>query len=647
MTPSLLICAAIDFEEAGWVGARWQSLVESLKPGIAGDIWQWQENGAGFASRDDRPLSTRAPEVRAREPHRDEAGQQTLLAGRIFHRERLAKELDVSSDSGDSALYAAAYRRWGESCDTRILGSYAVVQWHSGRGELRMARSPLQAPPLHIWRSGAHVIAASLPATIFAAGVSPKVSMDHIANVALRNFTDPSRSYYHDLSRVAPGTQVMIDRERIRRTNFWQPRNIQPAKIGDATEAYEHAERLMRDAVAVSLEGSSQPAISLSGGLDSQTIASFALEHLGDDKRLRSYTSVPVHEWLPKQDNRLIYDESENVRALAQHWRTLDSSFVSGEELQIGAYSHELMQLGAWPTANEMNMHWVHAIHRQAASDGGDIMLHAELGDSSISYDALTAFPQWLVRGLWRKLSKELKLYRDDRPILKRGIALALLPWLPKGMRRTVEAWRGGANVGFERWSALRADTQQAKLALSRAVSDGHDFSFYGGTDSLEAREAMIAAPLSEGPELDLALQLLHGLSRRDPTAYLPLWEYCASLPDDVFIRDGKSRRLARELMTGRAPDQIVNQTRVGIQSADFRGRLERDAQALISEVSEMRQDARLNGIIDLDRIHHILERCLGPEELREKDWLKLASLVPRGIALARFIRHVERQDYG
>lgn len=274
-------------------------------------------------------------------------------------------------------------------------------------------------------------------------------------------------------------------------------------------------------------------------------------------------------------------------------------------------------------------------------------MLHAELGDSSISYDALTAFPEWLVRGRWLKLAKELRLYRDDRPILKRSIALALLPWMPRRMRRTVDAWRGSAYVALKRWSPLRAEARQTLLALSRAIADGHDIGFHDGTDSLDARQAMIAAPLSEGPELDLALRLLHGVSRRDPTAYRPLWEFCASLPDEIFIRDGKSRRLARDLLTGRAPDQIANQNRVGIQSADFRGRLKRDAPLLIKQVSEMRQDDSLSDVIDLDQIQSILESCGGPEELREKDWLKLTSLVPRGIALARFIRHVDQQDDG
>lgn len=644
---NLLICAAIDFEESGWLGAHWSGIVDSLKPGIAGDIWHWQDNRSGFASRDDHLPSADAPEVRARQITQDEAGLQTLLAGRIFQRERLAGELDVSSPVDDSALYAAAFKRWGDGCDARILGCYAVVQWHGERGELRLARSALQAPPLHVWRSGAHVIAASLPGTIFAAGAVAKVNTDHIANVALRNFSDPSRSYYQGLSRVAPGTQVVIDRERVRRSRFWQPGNIRRVRIDDPREALEQAEPLVREAVAAALEGSAQPAISLSGGLDSQTIASFSLEHLGDGTKLRSYTAVPVQKWLPKHDSRLTYDESENVRALARHWPNLEPSFISGEELQFGAYSKELMQLGAWPTANEMNMHWVHAIHRQAAADGSDIMLHAELGDSSISYDALTAFPEWLVRGRWLKLAKELRLYRDDRPILKRSIALALLPWMPRRMRRTVDAWRGSAYVAFKRWSPLRAETRQTLLALSRAIADGHDIGFHDGTDSLDARQAMIAAPLSEGPELDLALRLLHGVSRRDPTAYRPLWEFCASLPDEIFIRDGKSRRLARDLLTGRAPDQIANQNRVGIQSADFRGRLKRDAPLLIKQVSEMRQDDSLSDVIDLDQIQSILESCGGPEELCEKDWLKLTSLVPRGIALARFIRHVDQQDDG
>ena len=647
MQENLLICGAFDFGEPGWIPSRWPAILESLKPGLAGDIHTHTTDNAAFAARRDRPSCDGAPSVTAMDLPVDDGGYQTVLAGRIFHHEELARRLQMDPHSQHGELYAAAHLAWGDRCDEKILGAYAVVQWHLERKVVRLARSALQAPPLHYWVSDGRCLASSLPQAAFAAGVSAEIDCSQLANAGLRNFTDRRRTYFLGLQRVAQGSSVTIERGQTREHVFWCADSVARTRLNDEPEIVETARGLMRKAVDVSLQGSSQPAISLSGGLDSQTAASYALEAIGSDRSLRSYTSVPVTEWLPKDDPRLSYDEGESVRLLASQYRNLIPSFIEAMHAPIGGNAKDLLTLGCWPTANEMNMHWVHAIHEQAGKDGCDVMLHAELGDSSISYDAQTAFPNWLARGEWRRLAIELAAISDDRSFLRRAIALSLVPRLPNGIRQKLDELRELNRDDFERWSPLRANDPETLKALARANQEGHDIAFRTGSDSLAARAAMIAAPLSEGPELDLALRLLYGVSRRDPTAYLPLWEFCASLPDDVYLRGGVNRRLARLLLKDHVPEAIWSQERVGIQSADFRERLTKDAKNLLEELKLLEGSSEALSLIDFDRIKTILCGYAHNKEDREKDWLKVTSVVPRGIALARFVRHVEQRDGG
>ncbi|RGP41513.1 Asparagine synthase (glutamine-hydrolyzing) [Altererythrobacter insulae] len=647
MQENLLICGAFEFEELGWISSGWPAVLDSLKPGLAGDIHTYTAENAAFAARRDRPICHGAPSVTALDLPVDEGGHQTLFAGRIFHHEELAQRLQLDPHAQHGELYAAAHLAWGDRCDEQILGAYAVIQWHPGRKVVRLARSALQAPPLHYWISDGRCIASSLPQAVFAAGASAHIDRSQLANAGLRNFTDRRRTYFLELHRVAQGSSVTIERGHTREQVFWRAESVARTRLSDEHEIVETARRLMRKAVDVSLQGSSQPAISLSGGLDSQTAASFALEAIGSDRSLRSYTSVPVSEWLPKDDPRLFYDEGENVRLLAAQYGNLIPCFVQAMHAPIGGNAKDLLTLGCWPTANEMNMHWVHAIHDQAGKDGCDVMLHAELGDSSISYDAQTAYPNWLARGAWRRLATELAAVSDQRSFLRRAIALSLVPHLPDSIRQKLDDWRGLNKNDLERWSPLRTDEPETRKALARSKQEGHDIAFRNGADSLAARAAMIAAPLSEGPELDLALRLLYGVTRRDPTAYRPLWEFCASLPDDIYLSRGENRRLARLLLKDRVPEAIWAQERVGIQSADFRGRLRRDAEWLLEELQSSKGSCDTVSLIDFERIEAILVGYAQDAEDREKDWLKVTSVVPRGIALARFVRHVERRDGG
>ena len=331
---------------------------------------------------------------------------------------------------------------------------------------------------------------------------------------------------------------------------------------------------------------------------------------------------------------------------MARQWPQIEPHFVSGEGHEFGEQSDAMLLLGSWPSANEMNMHWVHAIHRSAADAGCDVVLHGELGDSSISYHGLTRFPQLLARFDWLRLFRELGAYRDRRSWWRRLVSHAVMPLIPTTLRRRVDRLRGYYRSPFDAWSPLKPDAPSTHAALARAARAGHDWDHYSGRDARAARMDMIAAPCSEGPQLNLALRLLYGIERRDPFAYRPLWEFCARLPDDVFLRKGVDRRLARLLLRGRAPAQISEQTRIAIQSADMLGRMHRDKAKLLNDLDRLERIGAAK-LFDVARMRNILTHCNGPKEDGEKDWLRVAALVPRGLSFLRFAQYVEGRNDG
>lgn len=645
MSRNLLICAAVDLEGGHWFADCWPRIVSSMRLGKAGDIFSGEATGAGLAVRLDRLPGDENPAERrlAIAPGRD--GSLTLLAGRIMRRAELANRLGIVLPTNDGELYAAAHHALGEECDRALVGQYAAIQWFPEERRLRLARSPLQAPPLHVWREGSRIVAASLPRSIFAAGIIPRVNPSRLADAGLLNFTDAAASYYMGLERVPCGAVAIHRTDRRTLRNYWSVAGLEPLQIANADEAVELVRAEMRSAVAAALEDARQPAISLSGGLDSQAVASFALRELGEGKQLHSFTGVPIKAWLPKPDRRLVYDERANVGALAKRYSSLRPHFLTGEEAATGETLDRMLLLGSWPPLNEMNAHWLHAIHRAAARSGCDIMLHGELGDSGISYDGLTAFPEWLAQGHWAQLLRELRALDDGRPLWRRAISQAAMPLMPRALRRLIDRARGQLASPFDKWSPLCADGLQTRAAIDRAEASGYDIDHYSFRASAAARAAMIAAPVSEGPELSLALRLLHGIERRDPTGYRPLWELCARLPDELFLRDGVKRWLVRELLRDMVPQDVRQEDRVGIQSADMLGRIHRDREMLLAELRQPVPAGSAAELLDRERMLRIVEASNGPHAKGEKDWLRVAAMVPRGLALRRFVRHVEGRN--
>lgn len=648
MMRNLLITAAFDLEGGNWFAGRWNAIVATMVPGKAGPIAQTQMAGAAFALRRNELPGAPAGQIAPLDLQAGEDGVITLFAGRLSERVELARHLGVSPALDDAQLYGEAYRRLGEHCDEAIVGTYAAIQWLAAKRQVRLVRSALQAPPLHLWRSGKRLVAASLPQSIHAAGVRAEPDMASIADAGLLNFRKGSRSFYRGLSRIACGSCELHGPAGAERRAHWSVPSPHSRTDRSTGEIVETAAQLLDRAVADALAGARQPAISLSGGLDSQLVAASVLK-MGEQASscLRSYTSVPVAEWLPREDERLRYDERDTVEALARHSPGLTPCFITGQELRYGEDLDALFTLGGWPPVNEMNMHWVHALHRQAARDGCDVMLHGELGDSSISYEGLTAYPSWLVQGRWQHLWRELAALADGSPFWRRFAALALLPVLPRGLRRLANRASARAGDAFARWCPLDPEQSLVREALHRAASEGHDVDFLPLRNARAARAAMIAQPVSQGPEIDLGLRLLHGIERRDPFAFRPLWEFCATLPDEIFVRCGERRWLARQLLRQRAPPGIAVEQRVAIQSADMLGRMQRDRARIVAEIEELRRNSRAGEVIALDRLAAIARNCNGPDGDGERDWLRVCAQLPRGLALARFVHHLEQLRHG
>lgn len=645
---NLLICVAIDLDGGNWFAQDWDRIVASLRLGKAGDVYQTQIGSAAFALRRDVVPGTDRPSTIKLDIEPGPDGGFTLLAGRIMQRHDLARRLGIAAPDCDADLYAAAFRILGAECDNAIIGDYSVIQWFPDERRVRLARSPLQAPPLHVWRERNRLVAASLPRSIFAAGVTPRLDYQRLADAGLRNFMDGSRSYYAGLSRVPCGSVQIHRPGGVSTDQFWRP-DFNPADaFNSAEEAIEAVREEMRTAVSEALAEVKRPAVALSGGLDSQAVAAFALQQIGGAGKLKSFTSVPIAQWLPKPDPRLIYDERDAVLSLAQMYPALEPSFVTGQDTRFGADIEAMHLLGSWPTSNEMNMHWIHAIHRLAAKEDCGVLLHGEMGESSISFDGHAAFPTWLRRGNWRRLARELQEFEPEVPFWRKLAKWAVRPNLPPPARQMIDRLRGVSNDPLVSWSPLSASHTEARVALSRAAAEGHDAFHFTYPDSATARRAMTAGPMSEGPELDLALRLLHGVERRDPLAYRPLWELCARLPDRMFLREGVDRHLVRDLIDGMVPDVTRDQKQVGIQSADMLGRMQRDRALLLSQLDGSMSKCDAGGLIDFARIRTVLERSHGPTAIEgEKDWLKAATMVPRGLALAHFVRHVEQRNDG
>ena len=281
-----------------------------------------------------------------------------------------------------------------------------------------------------------------------------------------------------------------------------------------------------------------------------------------------------------------------------------------------------------------LNLHWIHESLGRGAATGCDVMLTGANGNATFSYDGNTAFAGWLRRGRLARLFRELGGIDTGRPLYRRLITWAVMPNLPP---------RARAGLG----KLLRQDDlQMPGCPLRRDYMRAQGLDALAGAipprllrTSRQARSQLLSMGSAEAGDVELGLELLHGVPFRDPTAYRPLIEFCAGIPEDQFRRDGVSRWLARRLLKGRIPDQVRLDTRVGQQAADWPLRLERSRPALLDELKELAANEYLAARFDLPRITAALQQWDGRDARASKAYEKVALATSRAIVASRFIR--------
>jgi len=143
-----------------------------------------------------------------------------------------------------------------------------------------------------------------------------------------------------------------------------------------------------------------------------------------------------------------------------------------------------------------------------------------------------------------------------------------------------------------------------------------------------------------------IALRRVHGMEARDPTADRRLMELCLTIPEDQFLHDGEPRALARRVMAGLVPDEIIQERRSGRQSADWHRHYDIARGDFLAELSRMEASPLARQILDLPRLRRIIDAWPAPEAggaaaagWDETTQVLLTQAFGAGIFLRRFER--------
>jgi asparagine synthase (glutamine-hydrolysing) len=615
----------------------------SLCSGIGGEFGAAQIGPVHFAYR---PLPSRRTFAKTWRPTTLPNGRIVVFHGYFDNAEVIASKLGISP-ADDAFLYGSAVGAWGDATDNRIVGEYCAVMIDPDRGRLRLARSPLRAPPLYYFHDDNLVVAGSIPRIFFAAGVAQRLNETRLADSAMINFSDQEASWFEGIHRVPLGSLVELERGRPRiLKRYYDPFAISPLRIDDA-EAIRRTGVLLDEAVNACLQGFRKPGTTLSGGLDSPQVAVRALARIPDEQTLPTFTFVPEAGFDGRVQAGMTGDERPIVEAFAAMHPRLEPHFTANEGYEHDHRWTEFFHLMGGAPSGLCNMYVFHGLFAGAAKEGCDLLLVSDWGNNAFSDKGYWGFVEYFLTGRWRQLWLALRKFPiQDRSMAWRFIAQCILPLLPTRLWRLARrAVFRGEQAGVDLMQPFTSQYRESSGANRRLEDSGLVFERYQPWNARHARQLLLQNDDGEAAEVYQAFEQMYGVAQRDPMAYRPLVEFCWSLPTRMFMRDGQMRWLAKQIAKDLMPEeQRANQLN-GRWDADWHLRIGRRRPDLLAQLDRLEDDERFAGMIDVPRLRAALEDWPQSTEVDFRRYRTREFAVPRALLTARFVNYVEGRN--
>lgn len=640
---------------ASWPGATGlaegftsRQLATALCAGIGGKAldWagQWVDGQQHFAWR---PLDPRRAAGTDWQPRLLADGQRVAIHGWIDNADALAAELGVGAED-PAALYGAALLRWGDAADYRIIGEYCTIVTAADGGALRLARSPLRAPPLLYACDAGRVAAASVPRAIFAAGFPRVPNLARVADSAMINFTDLEAAWFEGLLRIPLGCVVRLEPGQPRQlTQYYDLAKVAPVRLPDAQAYVERARDLLDEAVAAVAGPFRRPGATLSSGLDSPQVAVRAARSLPPGQRLPTFTFHPEDGWDGLEAVGSNGNERPMVEAFAALHPEIEPHFTDNRGHGHDHRWDDLFRAMEGAPSGLCNMYLFHGLFAGASRAGCDVLLLAEWGNFTFSDKGDWAFVEYLLKGRWRQLWLALKHWPNDRrSMLRKFLVRCLVPLLPDGLwRRLFPLWHRGDQVLRELMVPLTPQFRAESGADRRWREAGYEHSRYQPRSRAHARKLLFANLDGDSAEVFQAFEQLYGLPCRDPLSYRPFVEFCFGLPTEMFVRDGVPRWLAKELGRGIMPEMQRENLRNGRWDSDWLLRIRRKADDYRAELDRAAEDPELCAMLDLPRLRAALDNLPEQTELDPQKYMPIEFGLMRGLLTARYIHYVRGRN--
>ncbi len=476
--------------------------------------------------------------------------------GELYNYLELKKELQGAGQTfntaSDTEVILAAFDHYGEDCVRYFDGMFAFAIWDAVDQYLFMARDRFGEKPLffHQAADGRFLFASEMKA-LWAIGV-PKIPRDDLSILFLatgmNSFPlDNSGSFYQEIHQVPPAHSLSIKlvsghiSEPVA-TRYWDIDTTYKATLSEA-EAIDKIKELLRQSVQMRLRSDVPVGTSLSGGIDSSSIATMVAGEKG--QHFKSFSAVfPGFE----KDEKSLIDLASNYLQIENYQVSPNAGSLSGHFDKLLYHQEQPVS-----SASVLVQYQVFALAKQ---HGIKVLLDGQGADELLG--GYENYIHWFLQeqfrsGNWNKMRREHLLFRNHGSKHGWGLGNYIAALFPQGAQHQLLAAQKREILGISNLNPAYADAHFSSEELYKPLATTLEDILYFDITMGRLPELLRYADRNS---------MANGCEVRLPFLQPGLVELVFSLPSHYKMRNGFTKWLLRTAMSDRLPPQVCWQTK-------------------------------------------------------------------------------------
>ncbi len=488
---------------------------------------------------------------------------------RLDNRTELIADLNLDPvmKLSDSMLILLSYQRWSVDCVNHLDGDFAFAIWDASEQHLYVARDPLGVRQIYyILNKNLLLVATEIESLLAHPAVDSCVNRERVAEYLALQMDYDRETFFEGIYYCPPAHCLLVSTDLEREWRYWPIDPSYHVRYKDSREYTEHFLMLLRHAVHERLRCVGPVGVSLSGGLDSTSVAAIAAKELGaNHTKLHSY-SVVFQELVS-------CDESEFILPVVQRYGLEANNVLSDD-------AWPLRDLLNWPVLADpvsIDPYWwlIIGLMKSAQQDKMRVMLTGHFGDGlfeGAAYWAADMLRDLRFRELWRTIRTSGGM--DPRQHLIDNGLRQFIPLQARHLYRRIRP-RNETMHHYSMHPELANNSRLHERLWERRPPDG-----YGATSHWNRYRDLTLGILPPMMAAIMTMWNQYGIEHLEPMRDRQLVEYVLSVPADQlgFPGPGNNKRLLRVAMNGLLPDAVrLRHEKTSFTALYLRGLMDRE----------------------------------------------------------------------